>query len=354
MSTSQDEHEYFTANPPPSELDQHKAAAQAFINRHKAEGRRLVLVTSGGTTVPLEKQVVRFIDNFSAGTRGATSAEYFVQEGYAVIFLHRKFSLKPFSRRFPVDEGSILDFLSESPDGVLEIKHGVKEKLLETFQQYNNAKHEGRILYLSFTTIGDYLHELRAIALLMQPLGSSGLFYLAAAPSDFFIPASRISEHKIQSTTGANSDEGVHSENDASSPFSLQSNCLILNLEPVPKFLKALVELWAPGCMIVSFKLETDPSILLDKAHYSLNRYQHNLVIGNLLSTRQWEVVFVSPGAEDRWIRVPRTESQDQSNTRSLSKEGHAYKAGQEIESLIVAEVKLMHTQQMEQIRAEV
>lgn len=36
----------------------------------------LVVITSGGTTVPLEKNTVRFIDNFSTGTRGATSAEY--------------------------------------------------------------------------------------------------------------------------------------------------------------------------------------------------------------------------------------------------------------------------------------
>lgn len=35
----------------------------------------VVLVTSGGTTVPLEKQMVRFLHNFSAGTRGAISAE---------------------------------------------------------------------------------------------------------------------------------------------------------------------------------------------------------------------------------------------------------------------------------------
>ena len=54
-------------------------------------------MTSGGTTVPLERQTVRFIDNFSAGTRGATSAEYFLEAGYAVIFLHRQFSLLPYS-----------------------------------------------------------------------------------------------------------------------------------------------------------------------------------------------------------------------------------------------------------------
>lgn len=43
--------------------------------------RPMVVVTSGGTTVPLERRCVRFIDNFSAGTRGALSAEEFLQVG---------------------------------------------------------------------------------------------------------------------------------------------------------------------------------------------------------------------------------------------------------------------------------
>jgi len=80
---------------------------------------------------------------------------------------------------------------------------------------------------------------------------------------------------------------------------------LIIDLDPVPKFLKNLVDGWAPEGMIVSFKLETDPAILVHKAQYSLDRYQHHLVIGNLLSTRKWEVVFVAPGQKDQWIRVP-------------------------------------------------
>lgn len=37
---------------------------------------RVVCVTSGGTTVPLEQRCVRYIDNFSSGNRGAASTEY--------------------------------------------------------------------------------------------------------------------------------------------------------------------------------------------------------------------------------------------------------------------------------------
>lgn len=44
-----------------------------FINEKR--GQEIVLITSGGTAVPLEKQTVRFLDNFSTGNRGALSAE---------------------------------------------------------------------------------------------------------------------------------------------------------------------------------------------------------------------------------------------------------------------------------------
>jgi phosphopantothenate-cysteine ligase len=59
------------------------ANVQNFIKRHTSPTgvltRRVACVTSGGTTVPLERNCVRFIDNFSAGTRGAMSTEQFLQ-----------------------------------------------------------------------------------------------------------------------------------------------------------------------------------------------------------------------------------------------------------------------------------
>ena len=36
---------------------------------------KVILVTSGGTSVPLEKNTIRSIENFSTGLRGAISAE---------------------------------------------------------------------------------------------------------------------------------------------------------------------------------------------------------------------------------------------------------------------------------------
>lgn len=278
-----------------------------------------MLVTSGGTTVPLERQTVRFIDNFSAGTRGATSAEYFLETGYAVIFLHRQFSLLPYSRHYSHATDCFLDFLHEGPDGSIVANEEYQEKMLKVLRQYNSAKQKNLLLTLPFTTINDYLFVLREIAQLMRPLGPSGLLYLAAAVSDFFVPPERMVEHKIQSTNATDSKSDTASsiskenpedeetfDNFDSSPAVPRSKRLIVDLDPVPKFLKNLVDGWAPEGMIVSFKLETDPEILVHKAQYSLDRYQHHLVIGNLLSTRKWEVVFVAPGQKDQWIRVPR------------------------------------------------
>ncbi|KAK0729798.1 DNA/pantothenate metabolism flavoprotein [Lasiosphaeris hirsuta] len=369
------EDHYFGANPPPKDLEKHIALAREFIDFHSAAGRRLVLVTSGGTTVPLEKQTVRFIDNFSAGTRGATSAEYFLEAGYAVLFLHRQFSLLPFSRHYSHATDCFLDFLREGPNGSVVARDEDAGRMLQVLRKYRSARDRHMFLDLPFVSISDYLHELRSIARLMQPLGPRGLLYLAAAVSDFFVPPERMSEHKIQSTNAVDSapsnskkspssDKGSDNEEETfdnfdSSPAVPRSKSLVVDLDPVPKFLKNLVEGWSPQGMIVSFKLETDPTILVHKARYSLDRYQHHLVIGNLLSTRKWEVVFVAPGSPDRWIRVPTPQQRRMSSSAGAGfdqpLDPKSLPEGEpevEIEGLIIPAVGDLHTKYIEAFEA--
>ncbi|KAI9824980.1 MAG: hypothetical protein M1819_000778 [Sarea resinae] len=357
------EDRYFVVNPQPKALSAHRSQAEAFINHHQSGGRRVVLVTSGGTTVPLENQTVRFIDNFSAGTRGATSAEYFLEAGYAVIFLHRQFSLLPYSRHYSHSTNCFLDFMRESDDGAVIANEKYQSEMRAVLRKYTKAKRENTLLLLPFTTITDYLWELKTIAMLMQPLGAKGIFYLAAAVSDFFVPKDKMVEHKIQSSEEGNqmqkdsANSGL-SNGSRAAAVHVEGKKLTVDLDPVPKFLKRLVTSWAPEGMIVSFKLETDPSMLIGKAQQALDRYSHHLVIGNLLSTRKWEVVFVAPDTPARWIRVP-----SQRRTKSMSgQEQQAGNVGQsngdvggaegletdiEIESLIVPEVEKMHTKHM-------
>ena len=352
------EHDYFLTNPRPKPLQKHATLVREFIKHHaETASQRVVLVTSGGTTVPLEQNMVRFIDNFSAGTRGATSAEFFLSQGYAVIFLHREYSLQPYSRHYSHSTNCFLDYMGENDTGAVVINAEYQQQMTRVLQQYHEAKQANRLLMIPFVTVNDYLWELREIATLMRPLESKALFYLAAAVSDFFIPAERMVEHKIQSSEDFNADLKTGSNGDRAPAARIEGKSLVVDLDPVPKFLKTLVDGWAPEGMIVSFKLETDPALLVQKAQYALGKYSHHLVIGNLLSTRKWEVVFVSAEAGEQWIRVPR-------NKRTPSFSGVAKHVGLasstangasneveivmgdpavEIESLIIPEVAKMH-----------
>lgn len=352
VSGGTDADAYFINNPPPPSLNDRKKLIRSFVNNALHSNRNVVLITSGGTTVPLENQTVRFIDNFSAGTRGATSAEYFLQTGYAVIFLHRQFSLLPYSRHYSHSTNCFLDFMVESESGEVVVNEDYQREMRDTLKKYNIAKRENRLLPITFTTINEYLWNLKDIALLMRPLGPRSAFYLAAAVSDFFLPRDRLSEHKIQSATASATKNGVEPMLSNRLSETGQSNKLIIDLDPVPKILKNLVEGWAPEGMIVSFKLETDPSLLISKSQQALQKYSHHLVIGNLLSSRKHEVVFVTPSGE-HWIRVPQhrrttsvndplflrrkiqlseEDAQDTDDTRPI-----------EIESMIVPEVVAMH-----------
>lgn len=287
-----DEDEYFKNHTPPSYLPEIAKEVQEFINYHlNTTGKRIALVTSGGTTVPLENNTVRFIDNFSAGTRGATSAEYFLENGYAVIFLHREFSLLPYSRHYSHSTNCFLDFMIEK-NNKIEINSKFADEMLIVFRKYNEAKDSNSLLLLPFTTVNQYLYTLKTISETLHIMKSKALFYLAAAVSDFFIPQSRMPQHKIQSSA----------TNDGE---------LIIRLAQVPKFLSRLVDNWAQGAMIISFKLETDNNILIKKATSALERYHHQLVIGNLLQTRKKEVVFVTPNDHQEWIKLTPKEIED-------------------------------------------
>lgn len=301
-----DEDNYFKTNEAPSYLDELNKECSEFIDFHLQKGNRIVLVTSGGTTVPLENNTVRFIDNFSAGTRGATSAEKFLENGYAVIFLHREFSLLPYSRHYSHTTNCFLDYMTEV-DSKLEINPKYIVEIHKVWKKYNDARNNKMLLLLPFTTVNQYLYSLKEISKLMNRLKTSALFYLAAAVSDFFLPFSKMPEHKIQSQEH-------------------NGGKLVVNLDPVPKFLRRLVDSWAPGAMITSFKLETDEKILIKKANQALERYNHQLVIGNLLQTRKKEVVFVTKEKEPKWIKLDSSGNKDD-----------------EIESLIIPEVIKAH-----------
>ena len=48
---------------------------------------------------------------------------------------------------------------------------------------------DGQMMYVTFTTVTEYLYLLKGIAKIFSSLGTNAMFYLAAAVSDFYLPA---------------------------------------------------------------------------------------------------------------------------------------------------------------------
>lgn len=141
-----------------------------------ASGRRVALVTSGGTQVPLETRAVRFLENFSSGRRGAVSAERLVSAGYGVCFLHRARSAFPWARVLPPPGPALLDALRLTPGpppGVVADPAALPA-LLPALRAYRQAADAGALLSLEFTGLNEYLALLRATARALAPFGTSG------------------------------------------------------------------------------------------------------------------------------------------------------------------------------------
>ncbi|XP_073140720.1 phosphopantothenate--cysteine ligase 2-like isoform X3 [Henckelia pumila] len=284
-TTSAEVKSFFDSSPPLKDGDEIRRRVEEFVekrcspagmfvgfnplDRFNERNNRVVCVTSGGTTVPLEQRCVRYIDNFSSGHRGAASTEYFLKAGYSVIFLYRRGTCQPYCRYLPDDP--LLECF-DVIDGSTVTVHPAHAEKVKTAIGENHAAIRGSLLKLPFTTIFEYLQLLRLVAFSMSCLGSRALFYLAAAVSDFYVPWESMAEHKIQSGLGP----------------------LDMRLNQAPKMLSVLRKDWAPVAFCISFKLETDTMILLKKAGLALKKYKMHMVVANELLTRKDEVIVVT------------------------------------------------------------
>ncbi|KAJ1678443.1 Phosphopantothenate--cysteine ligase cab2, partial [Spiromyces aspiralis] len=186
---------YFDTQRPPANLESVRKDVEAFVTANSARQRPIVL--SGGTMVPLENNTVRFIDNFSNGTRGASSAEWFVRRGYAVIFMHREHSLQPFNRNYTmVGSRRFLDhFVLDDATGEIKAHPDYTESIKSDYIEYKQASHHAealedtRLLMVTFVSLSNYLFLLREVSHALAAVGHRAMFYLAAAVSDFFIPS---------------------------------------------------------------------------------------------------------------------------------------------------------------------
>eukprot|EP00980_Cylindrotheca_fusiformis_P023928 scaffold11212_cov121-Cylindrotheca_fusiformis.AAC.7 len=303
---------------------------RAFVVRHECHHRPIAVVTSGGTAADLELNSVRCLDNFSTGLRGAISVEEFLKRGYAVIHLWRLGSASPYGRLLSQSIGnqanhgisfaslgklfvgdaedeeedrlvqSVLEShqdpwltdsnlnttgASSSSKKALKDAEGIKlhrrilnsSALQTALSERKTVIQENRLYTVPFRTVDEYLGKLKLCAESVRDSQSLAILYLAAAVSDFYVPKSKRSEHKIQSQDGG----------------------LKLELAPVPKVMGLLRSEWAPDAFVCSFKLETDKKILRSKAERAVQKYNCHLVIGNLLHSRHEQVSILAPPFSD-------------------------------------------------------
>jgi phosphopantothenate-cysteine ligase len=301
-----------------TESDSISSSLKSFIVSSKKD--RLCIVTSGGTLVNLERRPVRVLDNFSTGARGASIVERFVSDGrYAVVSLQRKGSMKPFSMDIStIIEEQIQDLTktlqlansqtshlngyndeeSGRVDPLFSSARGDQVGLVDISRlstallSIAKARASGRLLEIQFSTVGEYLSKLAAIAITtrLEFPHMKCMFVLAAAVSDFYIPDKELSNHKLESRSERRGEnKGSNRDDDGGGGGGLH-----LLLRPVPKALGELKKTWAaPSSVVVSFKLETDANVLEEKALAAIDTYNVDAVVANLLETRYGEVTVI-------------------------------------------------------------
>jgi len=95
---------------------------------------------------------------------------------------------------------------------------------------------------------------------------------------------------------------------------------LNMQLNQVPKMLFILRKNSAPSAFCVSFKLETDPNILLQKAEMALKKYGMNVVVANELANYKDVVVMVTSSGRTTVSRRSKEEDLEEQLTELLVK----------------------------------
>ena len=58
-------------------------------------------------------------------------------------------------------------------------------------------------------------------------------------------------------------------------------------MKPVPKMMYHVKNTWNPETFLISFKLETDESLLQNKSRAAIEKYGCDMVVANILATRR-------------------------------------------------------------------
>lgn len=209
---------------------------QSVPLRHQAQLPLRMVVTSGGTRVPVD--TVRVMTNESAGTTGALIAEQAMVRGHLVHYLCSKDTNTPFQRDFTLDPRRTpeeeISRVTANAHRLFPLFASSEVERVKTFDAYRT-----RLLELC-----------------------------AKNETDVVILAMAASDYGPEATTGK---------------ISSDKDDLTITLKPLPKIISE-VKRERPGIFLVGFKLlvNRSPDALIDAAYRSILRDHQDLAVANV------------------------------------------------------------------------
>ncbi|TDH70717.1 hypothetical protein CCR75_008872 [Bremia lactucae] len=315
--------DFFNATPqdPRWELSAIQSKVENFITTQLDNQRRgIAFITSGATIVPLDPETSTFVDMAPQllEHRGPACAEYLLQVGYAVIFVHRLHSMKPFTRHFQkyIQNGALMDMFQIKDDGIVFSGMGIPQQLQlqKITQLYTECSN--RILYISFTSVQQYLMLTRITAKAMEAAKDRGIVLLAASLMDFYVPVdpsvpevdfSTIASKTVTSSILSPSFAPKHPKSKHLKKLSKKKNSgdFSVNFVRVPNIIRMIRKNWCPKAFLVTCKHQLASGQDIESAHDDLEKWGADVIAGNhhareiLLITEQEEAIVTCPDDED-------------------------------------------------------
>ncbi|UKJ90350.1 phosphopantothenate--cysteine ligase (ATP) [Theileria orientalis] len=248
---------------------------EAFFTRN-LEGNddyRVIVITSGGTSVNLDRYGIRYIDNFSSGRRGSEIAEFFLSRGYLVLFLSRKTAHLPFIR-FTNDHDNpyrLLESLKVGNDSSITVEGGseFKELIVKNIEGY--SKYKSRLFLDYFTTLSEYQDKFTVIVHFCKRFMQNVAYCLVAAASDFKFSNDSLMMDKFSS-----------------------SNTVNLRLEPLLKMRKIIRQISDGYPTVCCFKMSTNRTEMENAAKAMLLKpTSADMIVCNIFNERLTNVSIV-------------------------------------------------------------
>ncbi|RLN70930.1 hypothetical protein BBJ28_00011871 [Nothophytophthora sp. Chile5] len=293
---------------------------EAFVASQLADKRRgIALITSGATIVPLDPENDTFVDvaPHVQEQQGPACAEYLLQLGYAVIFLHREDSLRPFTRHFQkyLQNGAFMDMFRMQDNGLVLSGVDLTQQLQfhKIAQLYTDCS--TRVLNLSFTSVQQYLMLTRLATQAMQAAKNRGIVVLAATLMDFYVAvdpsaataaaaAAEQGDAADSAPSSSSSGKGKEKKHTAK-PAKKKSDEFSVNFVRVPNIIRKIRKEWCPKAFLVTCKHQLASGEAIEAAHGDLERWGVDVIAGNhhsreiLLITEQEEAIVSCPDDED-------------------------------------------------------